>query len=219
MAERVDYVIVGAGVLGCAVAWELARAGRDVVVLEAGTVAGGASGGVGMRGIRTNGRDQRELPLMRRAHELWPELADAIGAPTGFARTGHLQLLDRRDDPVAAGAQVEDQGRHGIATELVQGERLRELEPDLAESLTAAMFCPDDGVADHTETTLGLARAAEGAGAVIREDAAVTGLVLEHGDAVGVVTAAEEEIGFGDGLLVLANVGTGALLATVGVEL
>jgi sarcosine oxidase subunit beta len=121
VTERVDYVVVGAGVVGSAVAWELARAGREVVVLESNTVAGGASGGIGKRGIRTNGRDRRELPLMRRAHELWPALADAIDAPTGFERAGHLQLLDGRDDPVAAQAQVEDQSHAGDRDHLRRG--------------------------------------------------------------------------------------------------
>ena len=106
-----DDVVVGAGVYGAAVAWELARRGRDVVVLEAGEVAGGASGGPGRRGVRANGRDPRELPLARRAAERWPSLAEELGGATGFTRTGHLQLIEHEADVTNEG--VTDYGRVG----------------------------------------------------------------------------------------------------------
>ena len=60
-----DYIIVGGGIYGCTVAWQLAKRGADVLLLEANTIASGASGGLGERGVRANGRDLRELPLMR----------------------------------------------------------------------------------------------------------------------------------------------------------
>ena len=45
-----DFVIVGGGVYGAGVAWELAKRGAEVVLLEALQIADGASGGVGVRG-------------------------------------------------------------------------------------------------------------------------------------------------------------------------
>src|SRR5215469_8298753 len=93
-----DYVIIGAGVYGSAVAWELSRRGATVLVLEAETLACGASGGPGKRGVRACGRDVRELPLMRLAYDLWPRLADAIGEPTGYERIGGLHLIERGPD-------------------------------------------------------------------------------------------------------------------------
>jgi sarcosine oxidase subunit beta len=52
-----DYVIIGGGIYGCTVAWHLAKQGADVHLLEANTIASGASGGLGKRGVRANGRD------------------------------------------------------------------------------------------------------------------------------------------------------------------
>lgn len=62
-----DFVVVGGGVHGCAVAFHLAKAGEAVLVVEAGEIAQGASGGQGKRGVRANYRDLRELPLMAEA--------------------------------------------------------------------------------------------------------------------------------------------------------
>jgi sarcosine oxidase subunit beta len=217
--ETADYVVVGGGVHGCAAAWELARRGREVVLLEAGRVAGGASGGVGQRGVRANGRDPRELSLLRRAYALWPDLADAIGVATGFARIGHLQLLDREDDPAAAHVQVETQRAHGIETELLDGERLREFEPDLAPLFEGAISCPLDGVADHGATTTGWCRAAQREGAAVHERTSVTALRAGGGRVTSLVTAAGEQIEVGEGVIVLANTGAASILKPLGVEL
>ncbi|HXH11738.1 MAG TPA: FAD-dependent oxidoreductase [Alphaproteobacteria bacterium] len=62
-----DFVIVGGRVYGAGVAWELAKRGAEVLLLEAQQIASGASGGLGQRGVRANGRDLRELALMRLA--------------------------------------------------------------------------------------------------------------------------------------------------------
>jgi sarcosine oxidase subunit beta len=99
-----DFVIVGGGVYGAGVAWELAKRGADVLVLEAGEIASGASGGLGKRGVRANGRDIRELPLMRTAYELWPDLHEQLGAPTGYERGGNLHFLELDSDMAGAAA-------------------------------------------------------------------------------------------------------------------
>ena len=103
----VDYVIVGGGIYGCTVAWELAKRGADVRLLEAKTIASGASGGLGERGVRANGRDGRELPLMRLAYDIWPTLHKEINGFTGYRRLGHLDMIEREEDLVtSAGASL-----------------------------------------------------------------------------------------------------------------
>ena len=174
-----DYVIIGGGIYGCAVAWELAKRGADVRLLEANTIAGGASGGLGERGVRANGRDLRELPLMRLAYDIWPSLAEAIGGFTGYRRLGHLQLIEREIDLAAAAAQAWLQNQQGIESHLLAAAALRELERNLSDKIIAAIYCPNDGVADHTATTRSMAVAALTQGATIVENARVTGLTLQ----------------------------------------
>ena len=214
-----EDVIVGAGVYGSAVALELARRGRDVLVLEAGTIAGGASGGPGQRGVRANGRDPRELPLARRASELWPGLADAIGGPTGYERIGHLQLLEEGAELDAARRTVAEQRQHGVPTELLLGDEVRALEPSVSERVVAAVHCPTDGVADHTATTTSIAEAARRQGARIVQHTTVSGLRVERDGVVAVVTADGEDVGVRRSLLLLCNTGVPDLLATAGCRL
>lgn len=214
-----DYVIIGGGVYGAGLAWELARRGRDVLLLEADRVASGASGGLGKRGVRANGRDIRELPLMHRSYELWPELAERIGADTGYERTGGLRLIEREREKVAASAQVWTQTRFGIPSRLVGRDELAEMEPGLSDAVQCAIFCPLDGVADHTATTRSLAQAALAVGAEVREDCRVTSIERRLGRAVAVHTTQDERIAVGRDVIVLANTGVAPLLADLGVTL
>lgn len=200
-----DFVIVGGGVYGAGVAWELAKRGAEVLVLEAGQVADGASGGLGKRGVRANGRDRREQPLMRVAYELWPVLEEQIGAPTGYERVGNLHLIERTRDLHGAPARAWMQEQQGIPTKLLTAEAVREMEPALSDRIMAALYCPDDGVADHTATTRGFAQAAQRHGAVIREQTRVIGLERSGERVTAVITAEDERIAVDHSLLLLSN--------------
>jgi sarcosine oxidase subunit beta len=207
---RYDYVVIGGGIYGCAVAWELARRGAQVVVLEARTVASGASGGLGKRGVRACGRDPRELPLMRLAYDLWPALAGEIGAETGYERTGLLHLFEREPDSLDGGwasapARGWAQRQRGIITELLDRDAVHALEPAVCDAVSGALYCPDDGIADHTATTRGLAAAAARLGAEIRERTAVSGLERIGDRVTAVVTAEGEHIVVGESALLLTN--------------
>ncbi|MGH2486282.1 MAG: NAD(P)/FAD-dependent oxidoreductase, partial [Ktedonobacterales bacterium] len=205
-----DFVVMGGGVYGCATAWELARRGARVIVLEARTVAAGASGGLGKRGVRACGRDPRELPLMRLAYDLWPALADEIGAATGYERIGLLRLFEREPDGLdgdwaSAPARAWTQRQHGIATEVLDRDAVRALEPEVSDTVSGALYCPDDGVADHTATTRGLAVAAARLGAEIREGAVASSLERTGDRVTAVVMAAGERIPVGEAALLLTN--------------
>jgi sarcosine oxidase subunit beta len=108
------HIIVGGGVYGAAVAWHLASRGEAVELIEAGTIASGASGGPGRRGVRANGRDYREIPLMVRARELWPGLHESLGTAPLYETTGQIQLFEREIDLAPAEARAVLQNRLGI---------------------------------------------------------------------------------------------------------
>lgn len=217
-------VIVGGGIHGCAAAWRLAQQGANVHLLEAATVASGASGGFGKRGVRANRRDLRELPLMRTAYQLWPQLANDIGAPTGYERTGGISLIERvttgpRGETGAPATHARTQQAFGIPTEVLSSEQVRELEPDVSDDVQTGLYCPMDGIADHTATTQGLADAARRSGAVIREGTPVVDLCRDGERVTAVVTDSGETIDVGDTLLLLNNTGAADLVRLLDIEL
>jgi sarcosine oxidase subunit beta len=207
------FVIVGGGIYGVATAWHLASRGADVLVLEAGDIAAGASGGLGKRGVRANGRDVRELPLMRLAYDLWPSLHETLGAETGYERVGHLQLYERHHDVGGAAIRARVQTALGIPTTHLEGASVRDVEPGLTDKVLGALHAPLDGVADHEATTRAYAAAATRAGAVIRTGATVVDVVRDGARVTGVTLAGGEHIGVDRALLLLTNGGTADLLA------
>jgi sarcosine oxidase subunit beta len=188
-----DCAIVGGGIVGCGVAWQLARAGRSVVLCEANRIASGASGGIGYRGVRANMRDERELPLARRANELWPDLGDMLGVPVAYERTGHLQLTEDPDAFARFEVQSRRQLEAGIMSLLLSRDDIARREPGIADTVVGALWCPDDGIAHHPSTTMKIARAARSLGAEVRTQTAVVSLET-HVDSIALTTSTEEQI-------------------------
>lgn len=212
-----DYVVVGGGVHGSAVAWGLAREGASVTLVERNTVACGASGGPGKRGVRANGRDPRELPLMRIAYDIWPSLSERLGGDTGYERRGGMELAEAAtvDDEIAWSAVLARQRVQqalGVPTDVLTPDEARRLEPGLADEVRAALYCPLDGIADHTATTRAYANAATSAGAEIRERTPVTA-VTSTDDGAHVALADGSTLTARRGVFVLVNSYARELLA------
>jgi len=205
----IEYLVIGGGIYGTGTAWELATQDKDVVLLEADEIAGGASGGLGKRGVRANGRDPRELPLISIAYDLWPALSEEIGYDTGYKRTGHLLVYEKKTGGIHGGFESADarrqvQSEFGVPTELLSAESVRGMEPHASDDVVGALYCPDDGVVDHTSATLGLARAARDHGATIHENSPVTGFE-RAGDQVTSVVTTNDTFEVEEAVLLLSN--------------
>jgi glycine/D-amino acid oxidase-like deaminating enzyme len=207
-----EIVIIGGGVYGAGVAYWLARGGLDVRLLEAKKIGNGASAGPGRRGTRANGRDLRELPLVRLSHEMWPTLHELLGVPQFFERTGHLLLIEREQDIAVGEARALLQNQYGTETHVLGADQVREMEPGLSSRIIGALHCPLDGASDHTAVTGAFTSAAQRAGAQVSENTKVQRLEVSNGQVEAVVTTDGERIVVGRRLLILANSGVDELV-------
>src|SRR4051812_14728421 len=87
LPTEVDVVVIGAGIVGSAAAYFLAKRGHSVALLEKGVV-GGEQSSRNWGWCRQQNRDARELPLAMRAMELWERFNAEIGRDIGFRRSG-----------------------------------------------------------------------------------------------------------------------------------
>ncbi|ALM82864.1 FAD-binding oxidoreductase [Bordetella sp. N] len=211
-----DYVIVGAGIFGTALAWNLVGAGASVTVLERRTVASGASGGPGHRGVRANNRDLRELPLVVRALEIWPTLTEALGQQSGFERIGGLSIGEAErirgsQGRVTLQARADVQNAYGARTEILDEAGVRARLPQVSGNVKYALYNPDDGIADHTQATRAFAAAAQARGVELREGAEVVA-VREEGGVASVILASGEHVRAGRAVILAANTHVDGLL-------
>lgn len=213
--------IVGGGVYGCGLAWFLASAGGSVTLLERAEVADGASGGAGFRGVRGAGRHVSELALMSRSYWHWERLDDTLGGPTGFDQIGSFHLHDEESnggpgDPRRISAQAELQNRFGVATEVLDARQLHDLVDGISPAIGGALWCPMDGVVDHSATTRRFALAARERGATIREGTGVTAALTRHGRVVALEFSDGSTLATDGVVVLLANEGNLALTQALG---
>jgi sarcosine oxidase, subunit beta len=194
-----ECVIVGGGVVGCSLAYHLARGGIKPVLLERGSLGEGSTARCagGVRQQFSTEVNVRVGMLSRRMLERFPE---EIGGTADLREIGYLFLATTAEEAAQFARNVELQRRVGLDdVELLDAQRARELVPDLrVDDLTAATFCPSDGLAGPNEVTAGYASAARRHGAMIVEGCEVAEVTRRSGDrAGGVRTTGGAEVSAG----------------------
>jgi sarcosine oxidase subunit beta len=219
--SNAEFVIIGGGIYGTSLAHDLAKAGKTVILLEAGDIAGGASGGPGERGVRASGRDIRELPVASVSLERWRQFQETIEGGVGYRRIGGLTVIDKpygqREHEIRGlmEARATVQTALGNPTEFLDRDATLAQEPELTPAILGALWCPNDGVGDHTFATRQFAREAAKAGADIRTGARAVAIEHRDGAATAVRLADGERITVGGQLILVANAGTRDLLRPV----
>lgn len=171
-----DVIVVGGGLQGMSAALHIARRGKRVLVLEKDRVAAHASS-YSAGGVRTLGRDMAEVPLAVELLALWHRIKDLVGDDCGFQVTGHVKVAETEAEMATLRERAETMRKAGWShEELIDRDELRRVLPAVAEHAVGGLIARDNGFARPYQTTMAFCRAAEAAGAVIREGAGVVGL-------------------------------------------
>jgi len=180
-------VVVGGGVIGCSVAYHLAREGRqDIVLLERSKLTSGTSWHAA--GLVRRLRPSATLTkLIDYSIELYGELEVETGQATGWIQTGSLTLATSADRLTNIKRQVSLGRAFGLEAEVIDAARAKELWPLIeAEDVISAVWSPADGRVNPSDLALALSKGAQARGVRIFEDSAVTGLQKKGGRISGV---------------------------------
>lgn len=182
-----DVVVIGGGVEGSSTAYQLAKRGVNVTLLEARELASAASG-ASAGGVRQQGRDPRELPIAMRAIAMWPTLSDELGSNVDYHQDGHLTLIESEADLPALEQRVQEQQENGLDVRMLYGDDVREVAPGVGEQILAGSYCPTDGHANPIWTTKAFGDAAQREGARVLQHTPAIGLRTDSGRVTGVET-------------------------------
>ena len=165
-----DVVVIGAGIMGLSVAYHLAadHGLKNVVVVDAGYLCGGASGRNG-GGIRAQWSSEINIRLMRESLGLFRQFAERHRINTWFRAGGYL-FLARNDASAAELAQnVELQNRCGVHSELLSPEKISDIVPELSSrGVLAASYNARDAVVFPWPFVWGYAESARALGVSVR---------------------------------------------------
>jgi glycine/D-amino acid oxidase-like deaminating enzyme len=181
-----DVVVVGGGIHGLVTALGLARAGREVLVLERGDPWREASG-VNAGSLAIQNKRLPLVPFAREALRQWAVYQRELG-DVGFTPAGGLRVAESDDEAGHLRRSADDQRALGLPLEWLDGASLRQRAPWLGAGVVAATFCAEDGFASPLLAGRVLGDAVTKAGVALVPGTAVSGLT-GGGDRLGVVTA------------------------------
>lgn len=213
---------MGGGIIGCATAFELAKAGCAVTLVERDTPGAEASGAAA--GFLSALAETHVTPYSHLALASWrlyphvaAELRDRTGIDVEYVTRGTIHPLADAADVRRAEARTRLTWNHELGIEAWDAAELRSREPALSSEIRGAMFVRGDHWVNNQRLTIAYAQAALGAGVAVRAGSAVSRVVVEDGHARGVI--ADGERLEADRVLLAAGAWTGELMASFGATL
>jgi glycine/D-amino acid oxidase-like deaminating enzyme len=182
-----DVVVVGAGIVGCATAYYLARRGVRVAVVDRGAVPGEQSR-KNWGFVRQQGRDPHEVPLMMEANRIWRGIEQELAADVEWVQGGNLALAADAERMGRFEAWLDVARQFGLETRLLRPRDLPSVVPGLGGRWAGGMHTPSDGHAEPDKATDAFARAAAAHGARLQLSCAVQRVTTRDGAVSAVVT-------------------------------
>jgi glycine oxidase len=193
--ERADVAVVGGGVIGLAVARELARGGAEVVLIERGETGAEASwAAAGMLAPQVEAdRADEFFKLAAASRDAYPDFARELEEESGIDieldRTGTLYLAFNEADEEECERRFQWQTRAGLRVERLTGREVRALEPQASALARSALRFPLDGQVENRRLASALAKACTARGVRILAQTEVSAIKVEDGRATRVETS------------------------------
>ena len=188
MAAASDIIVIGAGIVGCAVAYELARRGASVEIVDdrpAGMGATQASAGV--LGPYVEARAEGALlDLTSRSLELFDEFVRSVSADSGiqirYRRSGTVDVATDEDQLSCLLAVADLLARRGVPAELLDRRGVHDVEPHLATGVVGGLLIPTHGFVAALDLSRALVAAARRHGAQLIEHGRVVRICRDGSD-------------------------------------
>jgi glycine oxidase len=193
-----DAAIAGGGLIGAAIAFELARAGLQVALFDRqqpGEGSSWAAAGILSPAPENSGMIST-VPLGRASLQLYPEFGAAVeeisGQKAGYRARGTVEALFSSDPQEKLSTIIALHHGLGLKAEPLSAEDAREMEPALSPELEAAVFRPDEACVDNRALTKAVVAAAERLGVKIFATSNVQSIAKDGGGCNGFVVDSEK---------------------------
>ena len=213
-----DVIIIGGGIIGSSVAWQLSRRKKKVLVVERKDICSGSAGATdGVVGYHTK-KPGLQLDLAVQSIEMFKTLNRDLETNVEYGlEAGGMQPVEDKDQWDMLEAMASEQRKSGVDIRMITAEEACSIEPNLNPDIYGALWSPTGGKVNPLAMTFGFARAAKRLGAVYLTETEVTQILTEGGRAVGVNTTAGEFRA--DCIVDAAGAWAGKVAALAGIDL
>jgi 4-methylaminobutanoate oxidase (formaldehyde-forming) len=218
LPSKAQVIVIGGGIVGCSIAYHLAKRGvKDVVLLERKQLTCGttwhAAGLVSMLWPTPYLTD-----LARYTHDLYASLEEETGQATGYRRIGSLSVARTPERLEELRRTSSMASVFGVESEMIDNERLAEFYPGInTDGILGALYIEKDGQTNAIDTTMALSKGARMRGARVIENIKVEDILVEDGKAVGVKT--EQGTIAADKVILAGGLWSRDVAAKIGVDL
>lgn len=189
-----DFVLIGGGIIGLSLAYELSKRGMAVTVVEQGEWGGQASSAAAgmLAPLKEFSQPGPLLDLGMKSLQLYPgwakELEEMTGIEVQLCRSGVLTVALTEDEERSLRQKYEWQKEAGYDVHWMTGKELREMEPLLTEAVTAGIYSPGEGHINNQMLLSALVMACRQQGVRLLSGCAVAGMASEGSRVTGVHT-------------------------------
>ena len=169
--KKADVVIIGGGVNGCSLAYQLAKKGMKVVLCERNYLCSGATGRCGA-GIRQQWSTKENAELSIKSIKIFEKLEKELGQEIGLRQGGYLIIVHDKKEMMQAEKNVKMEKELGLDVSILTPDEITDVVSILdikGMNAIGATFCPTDGHVDPFKTTHAYAKAAERNGAELNK--------------------------------------------------
>ncbi|MGE6752621.1 glycine oxidase ThiO [Rossellomorea sp. NPDC071047] len=194
MIKQFDALIVGGGVIGCSIAYQMAKRGKKVLLIEKDRLAGKASqAAAGMLGVQTELKGDGPLyHLAKESRDMYPSLATDLKEISGmdieYVENGMIKLA-RTEEEVQELVETASKAPHGEQIRWLSPNILFSYEPHLSKGVAGGLYIPKDGNVSAPKLTQALGSASILQGAEISEYTDVYDFMKERNKITGVRTS------------------------------
>lgn len=188
-----EVIVIGGGVIGCSIAYHLAKLGcRDVAVLERHYIGSGSTEKC-PGGIRQQFSTEINVKLSMESVKFFERFEEETGHTPDFRQHGYLMLATTEEEMEMFRQNVALQREIGLEVYFLSPQEVKEIVPQLnIDDILGATYCPSDGYADPYSVVQGFASTAKRLGVKIYEQVEVIGIKVKGERVQGVLTTESE---------------------------
>lgn len=184
--KTADVIIIGGGIMGCALGYRLSQRGSSVIIIEK-KFCGAEGSGRNSSGVRAQTRDPKELAFAIYSETLWESLSEELGFDVEYRRVGNLCLIVTEERLHEREHRVVREQAAGLPVRWLSIDEIKDMIPNVdvdadiyGKRILGGTFCSSDGTADPLRSTFAFAQAAKRNGVKIYTETEVIGFEISN---------------------------------------